>query len=70
MAGIEQIKRSKATSIISDDGKDISQAYIMENETGEGAVSSSKFSAAFKQEIGLTPNEDKKCKIDRLRSTP
>ncbi|WP_414732867.1 helix-turn-helix domain-containing protein [Acetobacterium carbinolicum] len=41
MAGIEQIKMSKSTSVIkSDDGKDIFQAYIMENETGEGAVSS------------------------------
>ncbi|WP_414150894.1 hypothetical protein ACIZ62_18540 [Acetobacterium carbinolicum] len=41
MAGIEQIKMSKSTSVIkSDDGKDIFQAYIMENEIGEGAVSS------------------------------
>ena len=35
-----------------------------------GYVNPSKFSAAFKQEIGLTPNEYKKRKIDSLRSTP
>ena len=41
MAGIEQIKVGESISVIkSDDGKDISLAYIMENETGEGVVTS------------------------------